>query len=258
MSKLRTGFTAPLAPDLSRSLEWGASVGFDFLELLLDGPFARERLEPRRGTVTDRLAASDLGLVVHLPFAVDLGSPFDPVREGAVAELAAGVELADELGAETAVVHPQSRVWDLGWSTAERRELVREGLAALQERTAGLDPVLAVENAGDTYPIGAFGDLLDAVDLPMTFDTGHASLDGFSPAEMADFLATHRDRVRHVHLSDTRGGTDEHLPVGMGSIDFGTALAPLLDGWSGTATHEVATEDFDTIALGKRHFDELL
>lgn len=258
MSKLRTGFTAPLAPDLSRSIEWGASVGFDFLELLLDGPFARDRLEPRRGTVTDLLAAAGLDLVVHLPFAVDIGSPFDPVREGAVAELAAGVELADELGAETAVVHPQSRAWDLGWSTAERRDLVREGLAALQEHTAGLDPVLAVENAGDTFPIDAFDDLLGTVDLPMTFDTGHAALDGFSATEMAEFLAAHRDRVRHVHLSDTRGGTDEHLPVGMGSIDFETALAPLLDGWSGTATHEVGTEDFDAIALGKRHFDELL
>jgi sugar phosphate isomerase/epimerase len=257
MPELRTGFTVPLEPDLSRSIEWGADAGFDFVELLLDGPFARDRLGPRRGAVADLLAAAGLDLVVHLPFAVDVGSPFAPVREGAVAELAAGVELADALGAETAVVHPQSRAWGLGWSVDERRGFVRDGLGDLRQRTAGLDPVLAVENAGDTFPIDAFGDLLGTVGLPATFDTGHAALDGFSATEMADFLAAHRDRIRHVHLSDTRGGADEHLPVGMGTIDFETALAPLLDGWSGTATHEVGTEDFDAIALGKRHFDEL-
>lgn len=258
MPELRTGFTAPISVDLARSLEWGASRGFDFVELLMDGRFARERLERRRGSVVDCLTESDLDAVVHLPFAVDLGSPFEPVREGVVAELAAGVDLAATFGAETAVVHPQSRAWDLGWSVSECRAFVRDGLETLHERTANADPTLSIENAGDTYPIGAFDALLDTVDLPMTFDTGHAFLDGFSATQMADFLAANRERVRHVHLSDTRGGSDEHLPVGMGRIDFETALAPLLEGWSGTVTHEVGTENFETIALGKRHFDELL
>ncbi|PSQ38475.1 sugar phosphate isomerase/epimerase, partial [Halobacteriales archaeon SW_12_71_31] len=68
---------------------------------------------------------------------------------------------------------------------------------------------------------------------------------------MAEFLREHADRVGHLHLPDTRSG-DEHLPVGMGRIDFHTALAGLADrGWSGTATLEVGTEDRSTIALGR-------
>ena len=76
---------------------------------------------------------------------------------------------------------------------------------------------------------------------------------------MADFCRAHADRIGHLHLVDTRGGGDEHLPVGMGRIKFGTVLRGLADaGWSGTGTLEVGTEDHDTIALGRRHVEALL
>jgi sugar phosphate isomerase/epimerase len=92
----------------------------------------------------------------------------------------------------------------------------------------------------------------------MTFDTSHALLAGMDEAGMAAFCREYGDRIAHLHLVDTRGG-DEHLPVGMGRIDFGTVFEGLADAdWSGTATLEVGTEDYDTIALGRRHVEELL
>jgi sugar phosphate isomerase/epimerase len=61
------------------------------------------------------------------------------------------------------------------------------------------------------------------------------------------------DRLGHLHLPDTRSG-DEHLPVGMGRIDFHSVLSGLADrGWSGTATLEVGTEDRSTVALGREN-----
>lgn len=77
-------------------------------------------------------------------------------------------------------------------------------------------------------------------------------------SEMADYCRAHADRIGHLHLVDTRR-TDEHLPVGMGRIDFATVFAGLGDAdWSGTATLEIGTGDYDTIALGKGHVEELL
>ena len=258
---LNLGFTVGLGMPFGEAVEWAASEGFDFVELLLDGPYARERIDDRRKSMKKTIADSDVGIVVHLPFAVDAGSPFTPVREGAIAELTAGMNLAVDFGAEKVVFHPSSDAWDLGWTEEECREFVHEGLDDLvpAARERGLEP--CVENVvASYYDATTFPELLERYpDVSMKFDTSHALLVGMDEAEMAEFCREHADRIEHLHLVDTRGGDDEHLPVGMGRIDFATVLAGLGDaGWSGTATLEIGTEDYDTIALGKDHTEELL
>ena len=258
--ELDLGFTLGLGMAFEPTVEWAAGEGFSFVELLLDGPYARERIDDRVGEMRASLEAAGVGVVVHLPFAADPGSPFGPVREGAVAELVAGMDLAADLGAETVVFHPSSDAWERGWTGAERRGFVHEALdelvpAALER---GLEPCL--ENVVSSYYVAsAFPELLERYpDASMTFDTSHARLAGLSEAEMAAFCRTHGDRIEHLHIADTRRG-DEHLPAGMGQIDFETVLAGLAAvGWAGTATLEVGTEDYDTIALGKQHIVSLL
>jgi sugar phosphate isomerase/epimerase len=80
---------------------------------------------------------------------------------------------------------------------------------------------------------------------------------GAPAVQVGEYAAANAGRIDHLHLSDTRGGGDEHLPAGMGEIDFAD-LFTSPDGWSGTATLEVGTRDLETIALGKRHVDRLL
>ena len=83
---------------------------------------------------------------------------------------------------------------------------------------------------------------------------------GVSMAEQADLVREHGDRISHVHLNDTRmDGDDEHLPVGVGKLDFAELAAAMVEtGWSGTCTHEVFTFDDEPRAFGKRRFDRLL
>ncbi|MFC7154643.1 sugar phosphate isomerase/epimerase family protein [Halomarina halobia] len=258
---LDLGFTVGLSMPFEESVAWAADEGFDFVELLLDGPYARERIVDRRASMRTTLDAGGVDLVVHLPFAVDPGSPFAPVRQGAVAELVAGMDLAVDLGAGTVVFHPSSDAWDLGWTATERREFVHAGLDDLvpAARERDLEPCLENVISG-YYDATAFPELLERYpDASMTFDTSHALLAGMDEPGMASFCRDHADRIGHLHLVDTRGGGDEHLPVGMGRIDFAAVFAGLTEaGWSGTATLEVGTEDYDTIALGKRHVEELL
>jgi sugar phosphate isomerase/epimerase len=258
---LDLGFTLGLGLAFDETVRWAATEGFDFVELLLDGPYARERIEGRREGMRSHLDDAGLGVVVHLPFAVDPGSPFAPVREGAVAELTAGMELAADLGADHVVFHPSSDAWELGWTDAECREFVHDALDDLVPAAldSGLTPCL--ENVVTSYyDVTTFPELLDRYpDAAMTFDTSHALLAGMDEAGMAAFCRSHADRIEHLHLVDTRGGDDEHLPVGMGHVDFATVFAALDDvGWSGTATLEIGTEDYGTIALGKRNVEQLL
>jgi sugar phosphate isomerase/epimerase len=258
---LDLGFTLGLGMDFRTATDWAAREGFDFVELLLDGPYARERIEDRRKSMRRTLADAGIDVVVHLPFAVDPGSPFTPVRKGSIEELTAGMDLAADIGAERVVFHPSSDAWGLGWDDRETREFVHDALDDLvpAARDRGLEP--ALENVVSSYyDVTTFPELLERYpEATMTFDTSHALLAGMDEDGMADFCREHAERIGHLHLVDTRGGDDEHLPVGMGHVDFSTVLAGLADaGWSGTATLEIGTEDYDTIALGKRHVEELL
>lgn len=258
---LDLGFTLGLGLNFQEATDWAADEGFDFVELLLDGPYARERIADRRDPMRQSLVENGLNIVVHLPFAVDPGSPFEPVRTGAVEELTAGMKFATDLGAERVVFHPSSNAWDLGWDDAETRAFVHDALDDLvaAAREKGLEP--ALENiVSSYYDVTTFPELLKQYpEATMTFDTSHALLAGVDEEGMAEFCREYADRISHLHLVDTRGGDDEHLPVGMGTIDFATILKGLADaGWSGTATLEIGTEDYDTIALGKRHVEEIL
>jgi sugar phosphate isomerase/epimerase len=105
---LDLGFTVGLDMPFTEAVEWAASEGFDFVELLLDGQYARERITDQRASMRTALDDAGVDLTVHLPFTVDPGSPFTSVREGAVTELTAGMDLAAALGAEKVVFHPSS------------------------------------------------------------------------------------------------------------------------------------------------------
>jgi sugar phosphate isomerase/epimerase len=260
---LELGFTLPHR-DVREAVEWAATMGFDHVEVLLDGPHARSQAETWRAPLADALDDTGLGLVVHLPFALDLGSPFGPVRDGAVRECRACLDLAADLDASKAVFHPSSDAWDLGWTDAERRGFVVDGtrrvIRAARER--GVAPVpenvihgpFVAPEIDDLFE--ALGEDDAAEDLGTTFDTAHAVL-GDPSVDLETHAAANADRIDHLHLSDTRGSGDEHLPAGMGELDF-AGLFTSLDGWSGTATLEVGTRDLETIALGKRHVDRLL
>ena len=258
---LELGFTLPHR-DVRPVVEWAASEGFDHVEVLLDGPHARSRADAWRDPLAAALADTGLDCVVHLPFALDLGAPFGPVRDGAVRECRACLDLAAELDASKAVFHPASDAWDLGWTDAERREFAVDGCRRVVRAARERDVPPVPENVIDgPFVAPEFDDLFaalgDAGDgLGTTFDTAHAVL-GEPAVDLGTHVAANAGRIDHLHLSDTRGGSDEHLPAGMGEIDFADLFSSL-DGWSGTATLEVGTRDLETIALGKCHVDRLL
>lgn len=256
---LDLGFTVGLDIPFGEAVQWAATEGFDFVELLLDGPYARERIEDV-ASLRSSLTGAGLDIVVHLPFAIDPGSPFTPVREGIVRELIAGMDLAADLGASLVVFHPSSDAWELGWTESECREFVHKALDELvpAARERGLVPCL--ENiVSSYYDVTTFPELLERYpDASMTFDTSHALLAGMGEQEMATFCREYATRIEHLHLVDTRSG-DEHLPVGMGRIEFEPILTALAEAdWAGTATLEIGTEDYDTIALGKQHVQDML
>ncbi len=254
------GFVTQLGMDRSEALRAAENYGFDYVELMMDGAGARPRLEDDASTLADAFDDHGLDCLVHLPFGgIDVGSPFEHVRAGSVAEIEANLDLAAALGATKAVLHPVSRAWSHAWDDDHLRGCVVESVRELDEYGDGRGVELCAEN----IPHGVmrthdFPRLFSETDVSMTLDTGHARMDGRDSGGIASFASQYHDRISHFHLNDTRQTQDEHLPFGAGDIDFERIFRSLPDRWDGTLSLEVFTHDYDYIGKSKSRLDDVL
>ncbi len=261
MTDIRTGFvTQTHTGDVtaSEAVEQADTFGFDFLELYMDGATERRRLD--RESFVDAVEDADLALLVHLPFVdLDLGTPRDDVRDAALAEHRACLDAAAEMGAEKAVLHASTHATYPEWDAETTHPRMLDAVRQLDDHGGEVGVEVCVENLpGVSFTVHEFDRVFEETDASMTFDTGHARVDGMDADASAAFLDDHRDRVSHVHVNDARGAKDEHVPTGSGTTEFEAILAPLLDDWTGTVSAEVYTFDADYLELSKRKLDEVL
>jgi sugar phosphate isomerase/epimerase len=254
---IRRGFVTQVGMEYEEAFGRADEFGLDFVELMLDGDHERTRLDSE--AVRESADENDIDLAVHLPFKLDIASPFEHVREGALRELLAAIETAADCGAEKGVVHASTSAWSPAWEHADLHEHLLDSVRELDTFADEHDFEVCVENVpGDFFPSESFPRLFDETGANMTFDTGHARMNGMDSDEMADFLDTHGERVSHLHLNDTRRPADEHLPFGAGTLDFETILAPLRQGWTGTLSIETFTLDWNYIETSVERLDALL
>ncbi len=86
----------------------------------------------------------------------------------------------------------------------------------------------ALENVNRKYPVRRLCDFVaqaDRTNLGFTIDTGHAQIyeDGGAVATIRQMGS----RIVTTHIQDTCGQTDDHLPPGMGAIDWRIVLSEL-------------------------------
>ena len=222
---------------LEEQVETAAMLGYDYVEISMFGADDRQTLAAKTGAVRDRLIDAGLDCLVHLPFVgIDIGAPHEHVREGALREIEAYLDIAADFGARKAVVHPESGADD----PDDQRRLVTEGICRLDAYAADRGIVLCAENMPSHYvALDDIDHLLTDTDAMLTIDTGHARIAGYEATDLAEFLTMHGDRVSHFHLNDTAGPSDDHLSFGAGTIDFETIFEPLHRAdWSGTLSVE--------------------
>ena len=131
---------------------------------------------------------------------------------------------ANELNAELWVLHPGQKTGispfypDLDWQQQTR------SIRQLHEAAAEFGLRVAIENVP-----GKYGSLMKTTedfqrlyketalsDIGIVLDTGHANLEN----QIQAFLTQLPDKVAHLHLSDNKGETDEHLGIGYGEINW--------------------------------------
>jgi sugar phosphate isomerase/epimerase len=256
---IRQGFTVENGADKEAAFAFAADHGFEFLELNMDHQFDRRRVDTDR--VRELAETYELDLTVHLPYRVDIGTPLEHVREGSCRELEASIDTAVEMGAEKGVYHAQTRVRASKWDHGQVRDCLYDSVDRVTEyaNERGFEAVL--ENVKSPFfDASDFPDLFAETDATACLDTGHAQVTEMPGKQQAELLREHGDRISHLHLNETRNSrSDEHLPVGMGKVDFEAIAEALVEtDWSGTCTHEVFAYANEPRAFGKERFDELL
>lgn len=206
----------PLAAELGMGIE----IPFDLIEIVPElGDAERLRAEGKRLGVP---------FTVHLPFIDwNLASVLPKAHRAALERTLDGLAFAEAVGAEVAVLHTGTVPLRYPLLLERAWERLKEGLSALPK---GGVPV-AIENlALDERDLLQGPDdlarLLDAFPhLGFCLDFAHAFLEGGAERVRA-YLDRLGDRLIHMHLNDTAGDADRHLPVGAGRIPY-AELKPL-------------------------------
>lgn len=211
---------------------------FDFLDLTIEGPRASSidvaELRPI-------LAAHGLTVTGHTDPCLPFAYPVQSIREVCLSELERCAGIFSALGARVMNIHPCYYC-----PPSMRKDLLAFNIEALipvsrMAERHGL--TLVLENYKAPFDrVSSFRKILAAVPgLQLHLDFGHAN---FGADKYDVFCRELGDHIRHVHFSDNRSREDDHMPLGVGTVDWKNAVNTLKSiGYDETITLEVFCND---------------
>ncbi len=234
------------------------SLDLDYIELTVEWPGAGlDRVREAAREISDILSTADLDVVLHAPWYLEIASPYEGVREGAMRYAEDLLTLAAELDAPFLTIHPYTP----GWLSRYREEARRLNLEAMRRLSAkGLE--VGVRVHVENVDHGAFSSVSDILyllgalpELGFTLDLGHAFLGGVEKVQ--SYIEKAASRILHVHAHDNHGKGDDHMPIGAGRLPWDRVLALLRGtGYEGTVTLEIHSSDLEYVEISRRKFLE--
>jgi sugar phosphate isomerase/epimerase len=254
---------SPLHP-LLQEVEALGRLGFDYLEVTMDAPHAHYTvIRERKDDLLKALKDCGLALVCHLPTFVSIADLTESLREASIGETIQSMQVAADLGPLKTVLHP-SIIHGLG---AMMRDLSNRHAMAAMERLlneAGrLNLLICVENMMPSALSLVRPEDFDPLfkmfpHARLTLDTGHAHIQG-GMKRILEFIDRFANRIGHVHASDNAGRSDDHLPIGAGTIDYTRILKALRAvGYDETITLEVFSRDRDYLRISREKLAGML
>jgi len=214
--------------------------GFDFLDLTIEGPRAAsvdvEKLRPI-------LDSYGLTITGHTDPCLPYAYPIQGVRQACLKELERCAGIFATLGARVMNIHPCYLS-----PPAMRKDLFSfhvEALRPIVEMAASYGLTMVFENFKAPFDrVSTLKQLLAEVEgLQLHLDFGHSN---FGADNHEKFCGELGEYVQHVHFSDNRSRTDDHLPLGVGTVNWQSAVNALkATGYNSTITLEVFCNDPD-------------
>lgn len=255
---LKIGAMNNPAKSLLKEIQWIGENKFDFVDLTLEPPGAYA-VGIDIDAIRELFDKYNLDAVGHTAYYLPFASPFQSFYELALRELRNCFEAFQALDIQKVNVHADEFSSSmLGRDRAITRNIKAMKSACLEAKRYGIE--LMIENTPALFgSVDELGMLFDEVpDMKFHLDVGHANL--YAEKNKTDELL-HRfhDRLRHVHLSDNKGGTsDLHIPLGAGLIPWDKVIASIKKhGYDGTMTLEVFSRDKRYLLASREKLIEL-
>lgn len=210
------------------------------------------------GVVVGTGARYVLSAVRHEPSLV---SAEPEEREIFLAFLERSLRVAPLLGARVAMLHSgllplgvePDRAWS--WLVEGARHLARAAADEGVDLAFEFHPDMVVRTLGDWQRLAA---RVDHPAFRLTLDVGHVACTEDAP--ISAVIRRCAPAIANVHLEDVRGRVHQHLPVGLGDIDFGDVFRGLQAvGYPGLVNAEFNTDDLevDEIRLARDTLERL-
>lgn len=213
-------------------------AGFDFLDLTIEGPAA---INIDIAKLRPLLDSYGLSITGHTDPCLPYTYPIQEIREACFKELKRCAKIFSGLGAKVMNIHPCYFS-----PPAMRKDLVSFHIEALQpivEMAASYGLTMVFENYKAPFDrVSTFKNLLTKVPgLKLHLDFGHLNL-GIDNHEV--FCQELGKYIQHVHFSDNRSRSDDHMPLGVGTVNWPTAVNSLKAiGYNRTITLEIFCND---------------
>jgi len=213
-------------------------AGFSGWEVCADGNYHFGKPELFTNVI-ETLATTRLKATVHAPFGdLNPAAINEPIWRETVSQISECIRKASEI-TDRVTIHPgylsctgklvPEKIWSL------QKEALRifgqvgteYGVVVCLENMPGIPDFLC------QYPEEILGLIEDIDGVGMTIDFGHAHTTG-----KVDAFRKYLDQASHVHIHDNHGKSDEHLPIGAGTIKWERLSGDLVKNYSGVIVVE--------------------
>ncbi|MDE1825307.1 MAG: sugar phosphate isomerase/epimerase [Candidatus Micrarchaeota archaeon] len=250
---MQYGLLSSAIYDLTEEIKSIKKLGFDYVEIGIEEPKATPQILIRqKAQILGLLKEYRMQALGHTSYWVGFGSSHNKVREGWIAEGKEMIHVAASLNIKLLNFHfhggeGQSMQTKFGRDifvsnfTDSMLELSR--FAKKSKVTLMLENVPLQRN-GPT--IKEYSQVIENTQgLMVHLDIAHAYTEG-GMKMIREYVERFSDKIAHLHIHDNHGEHDEHLPLGMGTIDF-NGVASMLKGmdYNRTITLEVFTSKSD-------------
>jgi sugar phosphate isomerase/epimerase len=161
-------------------------------------------------------------LSIHAPF-MDLspGAVDSMVRDATLERFRQVLDVAEILGPKTVVFHSGYEKWKYALNVDLWLEKSLLTWRQVNERAAGIGVKVAVENIFEDEPsnLKLLMENMNSANFGICFDTGHFNL--FSKLLIEEWIEPLNPYIIELHLHDNDQTSDQHLPIGEGTFDFG-------------------------------------